>query len=153
MAIDLRDLELEIARRKGSDQPYWAEPLARAIADIPRQRMDAEKWKEQKNVQRQRIMSDLAKDTSRLYSNKDAQFQRDIFQKYFDRHEGSMDESTLEMGQIMLGNFDYQIAQNDDFIRYKDGMDSQMQKIDDFLKKPEFEIGKEYTDKEVEDFR
>jgi len=110
-------------------------------------------WNERKNLQRQQIMSDLTKDTSRLYSNKDAQFQRDRFQKYFDRHKGSMDESTLEMGQMMIGNYDYQIAQNDDFSKYKDGMDSQMQKIDSFLKKPEFEVGKEYTDKEVEEFR
>ena len=98
-------------------------------------------------------MSDLTKGTSSLYSNKDAQFQRDRFQKYFNRHKGSMDESTLEMGQMMIGNYDYQIAQNDDFSKYRDGMDSQMEKVDNFLKKPEFEVGKEYTDKEVEEFR
>ena len=111
------------------------------------------KWNERKNLQRQQIMADLTKDTSRLYSNKDAKFQRDRFKKYFDRHKGNMDESTLEMGQMMIGNYDYQIAQNDDFSKYKDGMDSQMEKVDNFLKKPEFEIGKEYTDKEVEEFR
>ena len=158
MALDdlTSQIELELAKRKRGkqvEQPWWVEPALKTMQQIPIQQQKVAQWNERKNVQRQKIMSDLAKDTSRLYSNKDAQFQRDRLQKYIDRHKGSMDESTLEMGQMMIGNYDYQISKNDDFSRYKDGMDSQMQKIDNFLKKPEFEIGKEYTDKEVEEFR
>ena len=157
MATDFdRLLAMEQAKLEKASKveaPYWLAPLASAIQNIPIQRQQAAVWQEKKNQQRQEIMSDLAKDTSRLYSNKDAQFQKDRLQKYIDRHKDDMDENTLEIGQMMLGNYDRQMSKNDDFSKYKDGMDLQMEKIDNFLKKPEFEIGKEYTDKEVEEFR
>ena len=154
MAIDMMQLvNRELERLERRESKFGKPTFEQNLADTLRYAKEDRAWKERKNLQRQQIMSDLSKDTSRLYSNKDAQFQRDRFQKYFDRHKGSMDESTLEMGQMMLGNYDYQIAQNDDFSKYRDGMGSQMEKIDNFLKKPEFEIGKEYTDKEVEEFR
>jgi len=140
----------KIEKEKGGRS---ATPTFDVLSETMKYAKEDRAWRERKNLQRQSIMSELAKDTNRLYNNDDAQFQKGRFKKYFDRNKGNMDENTLEMGQMMLENYDRQISKNDDFSKYKDGMDSQMQKIDDFLKKPEFEIGKEYTDKEVEEFR
>jgi DNA-binding GntR family transcriptional regulator len=53
----------------------------------------------------------------------------------------------------MLENYDYQMSQNSDFNKYRESMDFQMQKVNDFLTKDEFQVGQEYTDKEVEEFR
>ena len=143
----------ELAKLESASGGASATPQLDILKETMQYAKEDRVWKERKNLQRQQIMSDLTKDTRRLYNNKDAEFEKDRFKKYFNRNKGNMDENTLEMGQMMLENYDRQITKNDDFSRYKDGMDSQMQKIDNFLKKPEFEIGKEYTDKEVEEFR
>ena len=65
-------------------------------------------WNEKKNMQRQRIMSDLARGTSMTFSDDELKRKKERFQNYFNKYKGSMDESTLEMGQYMLDDFDIQ---------------------------------------------
>ena len=110
-------------------------------------------YNERKNMRRQEIMFDMARDTNTLYNNKDVEFRKNQLSSYIDDNRQDMDSETIEAGQRMLENYDYQIGQNSDFNKYKESMDFQMQKVNDFITKPEFEIGQEYTDKEVEEFK
>ena len=75
-------------------------------------------WKEQKNVQRQQIMSELGRGTSMTFNEKDLERKKERFQNYYNKHKGSMDENTLEMGQFMLDDFDIQAEKNTDFNKF-----------------------------------
>ena len=110
-------------------------------------------FNERKNIRRQEIMFDMTRDTNTLYNNKDVEFRKNQLSSYIDNNRRDMDAETIEAGQRMLENYDYQMSQNSDFNKYKESMNFQMQKVNDFLTKPEFQVGQEYTDKEVEEFR
>ena len=72
-------------------------------------------WKEKKNFQRQQIMGQLAQGTGMTFNEKDLERKKERFQNYYDKHRGSMDENTLEMGQFMLDDFGIQQEKNTDF--------------------------------------
>ena len=110
-------------------------------------------FNERKNIRRQEIMFDMTRDTNTLYNNKDVEFRKNQLSSYIDNNRRDMDAETIEAGQRMLENYDYQMGQNSDFNKYRESMDFQMQKVNDFLTKDEFQVGQEYTDKEVEEFR
>ena len=143
----------ELAKIEKADRAYGksADPAMDAFSEAWKMGQEQKMWNERKNFQRQQMMSEFAKDTRRLYNNEDAKIYKDRFQKYFDRHKDSMDESTLEMGQMYLSNFDFQMKKNDSFNQYEARQDEEMKKVTDFTNK--FEIGKEYTDEDLEEFR
>ena len=72
-------------------------------------------WNERKNTQRQSIMSELSRGTSMTFNEKDLERKKERFQNYYNKHRGSMDENTLEMGQFMLEDFGTQQEKNKDF--------------------------------------
>ena len=114
----MRAIELEIAKREQGrkvDMPWWADVSMRALADIPRQKERAAQWNERKNSQRQQIMNGLAKGTSLVFDNEDVASRKARLQRYYDKYKGNMDETTLEMGQFMLEDFDIQSEKNTEF--------------------------------------
>tara|TARA_Y100001963_G_scaffold85874_1_gene118786 strand:- start:17178 stop:19106 length:1929 start_codon:yes stop_codon:yes gene_type:complete len=139
--------KLERDRGGKSDTPYL-DIVSEAIDLGQKQRA----WKERENAQRQQIMSDLSKNTNRLYNNEDVTLHKDRLKKYYDKYKGSMDESTLELGQMMLDNYDFQMKKNDSFNAYKSRQDDEMKKVSDYINK-NIEVGKEYTEKDLEEFR
>ena len=72
-------------------------------------------WNERKNLQRQQIMGQLAQGTGMTFNEADLKRKKERFQNYYNKHKGSMDENTLEMGQFMLDDFDIQGQKNKDF--------------------------------------
>ena len=72
-------------------------------------------WNEKKNFQRQQIMGQLAQGTGMTFNEKDLARKKERFQNYYNKHKGSMDENTLEMGQFMLDDFGIQDQKNKDF--------------------------------------
>ena len=106
---ELAKLDFEKQGRR-SDTPY---------VDIGMEVMQyAEKakvWNERKNQQRQQIMSELSRGTSMTFNEKDLGRKKERFQNYYNKYKGSMDETTLEMGQFMLEDFDIQGEKNIEF--------------------------------------
>ena len=108
-------------------------------------------WRERKNIQRQQIMSTMAKDTSKTYNQDDLKANKKRLQDYFNKYQSQFDDETMEYGNMLLGNMDTQRVKNDSFNQYEARQDSEMQKVVDFTN--EFEIGEEYSDEDLEKFR
>ena len=145
----MADLLQEFADALSTGQGEFEDRVLKTVELAQRNKQ----YNERKNMRRQEIMFDMARDTNTLYNNKDVEFRKNQLSSYIDDNRQDMDSETIEAGQRMLENYDYQIGQNSDFNKYKESMDFQMQKVNDFITKPEFEIGQEYTDKEVEEFK
>ena len=60
-------------------------------------------------------MNGLAKGTSLVFDNEDVASRKARLQRYYDKYKGNMDETTLEMGQFMLEDFDIQSEKNTEF--------------------------------------
>ena len=107
--MTLLDRELRKTERAPST------PYIDAVRESVEFAKESRAWNERKNMQRQQIMGQLAQGTSMTFSDEDLKSRKDRFQTYYNKHKGSMDESTLEMGQMMLDDFDIQGKKNKDF--------------------------------------
>ena len=72
-------------------------------------------WKEHVNEKRQGLMKNLSYGTSLTFDDEDLKNKKERFQRYYNKHKGNMDETTLEMGQMMLEDFDIQGEKNKDW--------------------------------------
>jgi len=110
-------------------------------------------WRDRKNLRRQEIMNDLAKDVGSMYNNKDVDHYESQLQNYLKNNVNDMDSDTYDLAQMHLGNFKYQKEQNNDFIKYQQNLDNHMEKVTNYMESDKFEVGKQYTPDEVEEFR
>ena len=93
--------KLERDRGGKSDTPYL-DIVSEAIDLGQKQRA----WKERENAQRQQIMSDLSKNTNRLYNSEDVTFHKDRLKKY----EGKTTiQEVLDKGILNLNDIKYDI--------------------------------------------
>ncbi len=90
-------------------------PYVDVVQDTLRYAKEDRAWKEHKNSKRQALMKNLAYGTSLTFNDKDLQTKKDRFQRYYDKHKGSMDESSLELGQMYLENYNMQAEKNTEF--------------------------------------
>ena len=108
----------ELAKIEKRERAYGGrsiDPAMDAFAEAWKMGQEAKVWKERKNTQRQGMMSELSRGTSMIFNEKDLARKKERFQNYYNKYKGSMDESTLEMGQFMLDDFDMQVDKNKDF--------------------------------------
>ena len=73
----------ELAKIEKRNRAYGssADPAMDAFSEAWKMGQEQKVWNERKNLQRQQMMSEFAKDTSRLYNNEDAKIYKDRFQK------------------------------------------------------------------------
>ena len=132
MAVNMTSLiNQELAKIERTDRAYGksADPAMDAFSEAWKMGQEQKVWNERKNLQRQSIMSDLSGGTSMIFNEKDLARKKERFQNYYNKHRGSMDESTLEMGQMMLDDFGYQQEKNKDF----EGMQLQFDDIQTYM--------------------
>ena len=90
---------------------------------------EQQKWSERKNMQRQQMMSELSKGIGTSFNNDELTAKKERFQNYFNKYKGGMDETTLEYGNMMLGNFDMQSEKNLDFKAQSDMLKTYQNKL------------------------
>ena len=118
MAINMTALinqELAKIEKRKSAYGESVDPAMDAFSQAWKMGQEQRAWNERKNAQRQGIMSELSRGTSMTFNEKDLARKKERFQNYYNKHRGSMDENTLEMGQFMLDDFDIQGQKNTDF--------------------------------------
>ncbi|MAH49587.1 hypothetical protein CMI37_27440 [Candidatus Pacearchaeota archaeon] len=71
--------------------------------------------KEARNNDYRSIMSQFSKGTSMIFNDEDLKARKNRLQNYYNKHMDGMDETTLELGQFMLEDFDTQAKKNKDF--------------------------------------
>jgi len=109
------EINREVQRIKSQDTNYGRDNFLDSFADSFTSGQEAKKWNERKNIQRQQMMSNLASGISTSYNNNDVNMKKEKFDNYFNKYKNTMDESTLEMGQMYLDNFKMQSEKNSDF--------------------------------------
>ena len=119
MAIDMMSLiNRELANIEKRERQFGggsSDPAMDVVREAWQMGKEQRAWKERKNMQRQQIMSELSRGTSMTFNEKDLTRKKERFQNYYNKHKGSMDENTLEMGQFMLDDFGIQDQKNKDF--------------------------------------
>ena len=138
MAINMTALiNQELAKLEKTDRAYGGrstDPALDVVREAWQMGQQQRAWNEKKNAQRQSIMSELARGTSMTFNDADLKRKKERFQNYFNKHKGSMDESTLEMGQFMLDDFDMQRDKNLDFTKQENKLESMQTNMVDALK-------------------
>ena len=118
MAINMTAIiNQELAKIEKRESAYGesVDPAMDAFKEVWEMGQEQKVWNERKNAQRQSIMSELSRGTSMTFNEKDLERKKERFQNYYNKHRGSMDENTLEMGQFMLEDFGVQADKNTEF--------------------------------------
>ena len=105
----------ELAKLESARGGTSATPQLDMLKETMQYAKEDRAWKERKNEQRQQIMSELTRGTSMTFNDEDLKRKKERFQNYYNKHKGNMDETSLEMGQFMLDDFDIQGQKNKDF--------------------------------------
>ena len=127
----------ELAKLNKQDRAYGGrstDPAMDAFSEAWKMGQEQKVWNERKNMQRQQIMGQLAQGTGMTFNEKDLARKKERFQNYYNKHKGSMDENTLEMGQFMLDDFDVQGEKNLDFTKQENKLESMQTNMVNALK-------------------
>ena len=131
----------ELAKIEKRESAYGksVDPAMDAFSEAWKMGQEQRAWKERKNAQRQQLMGQLAQGTGMTFNEKDLERKKERFQNYYNKHRSSMDESTLEMGQMMLDDFGYQQEKNKDF----EGMQLQFDDMQTYMQETVSQLGTE----------
>ena len=116
---DIMDLiNREVAKIQQGENAYGGksvDPALDALTQTWKMGQEERRFNAQKNQQRQMMLQELGRGTSTTFNKKDLERKKERYSQYFNKYKNSMDETTLEMGNFIMQEFDIQDQKNTDF--------------------------------------
>ena len=116
---DIMDLiNREVAKIQQGENAYGGksvDPALDALTQTWKMGQEERRFNAQKNKQRQMMLQELGRGTSTTFNKKDLERKKERYSQYFNKYKNSMDETTLEMGNFIMQEFDIQDQKNTDF--------------------------------------